>query len=59
MDLSDDVQQRADADRRELDRPIHVDGTWSRAGQLDWWEKSGGMVGSRTRCRRPSTVDQR
>jgi hypothetical protein len=47
MDLSNDVQQRAEADRRELDPPIHVDGTWSRAGQLDWWVKerrNGGLA---------------
>jgi hypothetical protein len=41
MDLSDDeVQQRAEADRREADPPIHVvTATWSQAGQLDWWVK--------------------
>jgi hypothetical protein len=39
MDLSgDDVQQRAEADRREVDPPIQVDmATWSKVGQLDWW----------------------
>jgi hypothetical protein len=37
MDLSDDeVQQRAEADRREVEPPIQV-GTG--AGQLDWWVK--------------------
>ena len=41
MDLSDDdVQQRAEADRREVDPPIQVEtATWSKAGQLDWWVK--------------------
>jgi hypothetical protein len=41
MDLSDeDVQQLAEADRREVDPPIQVEtATWSNAGQLDWWIK--------------------
>jgi hypothetical protein len=41
MDLSDDeLQRRADADRREVDPPIRVEtATWSKAGQLDWWVK--------------------
>ena len=41
MDLSDDeVQQRAEADRREVDPPIQVEtAMWSKAGQLDWWVK--------------------
>jgi hypothetical protein len=41
MDLSDDqVQQRAEANRREVDPPSEVEtATWSRAGQLDWWVK--------------------
>ena len=41
MDLSaDDVQQRAEGDRREVDPPIQVEtATWSKAGQLDWWVK--------------------
>jgi hypothetical protein len=41
MDLSDaDVQQRAEADRREVDPPIKVEtATWARAGLLDWWVK--------------------
>jgi hypothetical protein len=41
MDLSDDeVQRRAEEDRREVDPPIQVDvATWSHAGQLDWWVK--------------------
>ena len=41
MDLSDDeVRQRAEADRREVDPPIQVEtATWSKAGQLDWWVK--------------------
>jgi hypothetical protein len=41
MDLSDaQLQQRAVADRREVDPPIEVEmATWSKAGQLDWWVK--------------------
>jgi hypothetical protein len=41
MDLSDDdVQQFAEADRREVDRPIQVEtATWSKPGRLDWWVK--------------------
>jgi hypothetical protein len=41
MDLSDDeVQQRAEADRREVEPPIQVEtATWTGAGQLDWWVK--------------------
>jgi hypothetical protein len=41
MELSgDDLQQRAEADRREVDPPIRVETTaWSKAGQLDWWVK--------------------
>jgi hypothetical protein len=41
MDLSyADVQQRAGADRREVDPPIQVEAaTLSSAGQLDWWVK--------------------
>jgi len=41
MDLSDgEVQQRAEADRREVDPPIQVEAAaWSKAGQLDWWVK--------------------
>jgi hypothetical protein len=41
MDLSDDdVQQFAEADRREVDPLIHVEtATWSKAGQLNWWVK--------------------
>jgi hypothetical protein len=61
MDLSDnDLQQRAEADRREVDPPIQVQtATWSKAGQLDWWVKEpAGIVGSRTRSTRPTTVDQ-
>jgi hypothetical protein len=39
MDLSDDeVQQHAEADRREVDPPIQVEtAMWAKAGQLDWW----------------------
>jgi hypothetical protein len=61
MDLSEaDVQHLAEADRREVDPPIQVEtATWSKAGQLDWWVKrTAGVVRSRPRCRRPSTVDQ-
>jgi hypothetical protein len=38
MDLGDDeVRQRAEADRRQVDPPIQVEmATWSNAGQLDW-----------------------
>ena len=41
LDFSDaDLQQRAEADRREVDPPIQVEtATWSKAGQLDWWVK--------------------
>jgi hypothetical protein len=47
----DDVQQRAESDRREVDPPIQVEtATWSKAGQLDWWVKGrqewwGGCAG--------------
>ena len=41
MDLSDaDLQQYAEADRREVDPPIQVEkATWTPGGQLDWWVK--------------------
>jgi hypothetical protein len=41
MDLTDeDLQHRAEADRRKVDPPIQVQTpTWSKAGQLDWWVK--------------------
>jgi hypothetical protein len=41
MELSDsELQQIAEADRREVDPPIQVEtATWSNAGQLDWWVK--------------------
>ena len=41
MDLNAaEVQQRAEADRREVDPPIQVEmATWSKAGRLDWWVK--------------------
>jgi hypothetical protein len=41
MNLSDnDVQQYAEADRREIDPPIEVESaTWPAGGQLDWWVK--------------------
>ena len=36
----DEVQQHAEADRREGDPPIQVEAAmWSEAGQLDWWVK--------------------
>jgi hypothetical protein len=39
MDLSEDeVQQRAEADRRAVDPPVQVAmATGFKAGQLDWW----------------------
>jgi hypothetical protein len=38
MDLTDDeVQQHAEADRREVNPPIQVESATWRAGQLDWW----------------------
>jgi hypothetical protein len=49
MDLSgDEVQQRAEADRREVNPPIQVEtATWSKAGQLDWWmERTAGDGGA-------------
>jgi len=44
MDFSDeDVQQHAEADRREVDPAIKVEtATWSKAGQHDWWVKERG-----------------
>jgi hypothetical protein len=41
LDLSDDdLQQRAEVDRRVVDPPIQVHtATWPLAGQLDWWVK--------------------
>jgi hypothetical protein len=37
---TDDLEQRAEADRREVDPPIEVEpATWSPGGQLDWWVK--------------------
>jgi hypothetical protein len=48
MDLRDDeVQQRAEADRREVDPPIQVEtAIWSKAGQHDWWKngRNGGAA---------------
>jgi hypothetical protein len=36
----DELRQRAEADRREVDPPIEVQAaTWSAGGQLDWWVK--------------------
>jgi hypothetical protein len=39
MDLSDDdLQRRAEADRREVDPPIEVQAAFSSpGGELDWW----------------------
>ena len=39
MDLNaDEVQRRAEADRREVDLPVQMEvATWSKAEQLDWW----------------------
>jgi hypothetical protein len=66
MDLSDDdLQQRADADRREVDPPIQIEtATWSKAGQLDWWVKErqewlGRVRGTDGRQRRIRAVDLR
>ena len=41
MDLNErDLQQIAEADRREVDPPIQVEAAaWSDAGTLDWWVK--------------------
>lgn len=41
MDLYDaDVRQLPEANRREVDPPVHVEmATWSTAGRLDWWVK--------------------
>jgi hypothetical protein len=61
MDLNHgELQQRAEADRREADPPIEVEtATWAQAGQLDWWVKDRQeRWGQGTRCRRPLTVDQ-
>lgn len=43
MELRDhDLQRFSEADRREVDPPVQVQmATWSKAGQLDWWVKSG------------------
>jgi hypothetical protein len=36
----DEVQQHAEADRREANPSIQVEtATWSKAGQVDWWVK--------------------
>jgi len=39
MDFSDeDLQRRAEADRRVVDPPVEVQAaSWSPAGKLDWW----------------------
>jgi hypothetical protein len=51
MDLSDDeVQQRAEAARREVDPPLPVEtATWSKTGQLDWSIKETGKWMGRVR----------
>jgi hypothetical protein len=66
MDFSDkDVQQFAEADRREVDPPIEVQAaTWSKAGQLDWWVKDrqewwGRVRGVNGRQRSIKAVDLR
>jgi hypothetical protein len=61
----DDLQHRAEADRRAVDPPIEVDmTTWSRAGQLDWWIKDrqqwwGRVRGANGRQRWIRAVDLR
>ena len=66
MDLSDDeLEQRAAADRREVDPPIQVEtAMWSRACQLDWWVKDrqewfGRVRGADGRQRWVKAVDLR
>jgi hypothetical protein len=66
MDFSDaDLQQRAEADRREVDSPIQVQiATWLPGGQLDWWVKErqewwGRVRGAKGRQRWISAVDLR
>jgi hypothetical protein len=54
-----DMQQRAQADRLALDPLIEVEAaTWSQArSSIGWVKERAGIVGARTRCRRPPTVD--
>ena len=66
MDFSDDeVQQIAEANRREVDPPIQVESaTASKAGQLDWWVKErqewwGRVRGADSRQRWIRAVDLR
>jgi hypothetical protein len=66
MDLSDDeVQQRAETDRREVDPPISVEAaTWSAGGTLEWWVKErrewwGRVRGANGRQRWIRAVDLR
>jgi hypothetical protein len=66
VDFSDaDVQQFAEADRREVDPPIQVQtATWSKAGTLDWWVKErqewlGRVRGADGRQRWVRSVDLR
>jgi hypothetical protein len=66
MDLSDDdLKQRAEADRREVDPPIEVEiATWSKAGQVDWWVRErrewwGRVRGANGRQRWVKAVDLR
>src|SRR4029453_9666321 len=41
----------------EVNPPIDVEtASWSKAGQLDWWKRTAGMMGSRTRCVWPAKV---
>src|SRR4051812_1729057 len=60
--MRDDVDpsQYGEADRREVDPPIQVETAnlvETRPARL-LGERTAGMVGSRARCRRSSTVDQ-
>ena len=46
MDLTDAVQQRAEADRREVDPPIRVEtAMWSKLASSIGGERTPGMVG--------------
>jgi hypothetical protein len=60
MNLSNgEVQQRAEEDPREVDRPIQVEtAMWSRAGQLEWWVKDGRNGGVAFVVRGQSMVDR-
>jgi hypothetical protein len=44
------VDDSAEADRREVNPPIEVEAaTWSAGGQLDWWVKERGRWLGRVR----------